>query len=83
MQSRHDELRDELVAILGAGRELTGATDQQLADAFIQHPRAAARARNQEVPVGREVPPTALVTEGDGRGVGRRADASRHAACSE
>ena len=35
METQHDELRDELVAILGAGRELTGDTDRQLADAFV------------------------------------------------
>jgi hypothetical protein len=35
MQTKHDELRDELVAILGAGRELTADADTQLADAFV------------------------------------------------
>lgn len=37
MESRHDELRDELVAILGAARELSTDTDKQLADAFIRY----------------------------------------------
>jgi hypothetical protein len=36
MQSRHDELRDELVAILGASRELSPDVDHQLADAFLR-----------------------------------------------
>jgi hypothetical protein len=45
MQSRHDELRDELVAILGASRELTPDVDQQLADAFL---RALEQAREPE-----------------------------------
>ncbi len=36
MESRHDELRDELVAILGASRELTPDVDHQLADAFLR-----------------------------------------------
>lgn len=36
MQSRQDELRDELIAILGAGRELTPDVDHQLADAFLR-----------------------------------------------
>jgi len=35
VETQHEELRDELVAILGAGRELTGDTDRQLADAFV------------------------------------------------
>lgn len=35
MPTRHDDLRDELVAILGAGRELTADADAQLADAFV------------------------------------------------
>ena len=33
---RQEELRDELVAILGAGRELTPDADDQLADAFVR-----------------------------------------------
>lgn len=37
MQTRQDELRDELVAILGAGRELSRETDAQLADAFLRY----------------------------------------------
>src|SRR5947209_14177253 len=36
MDTRHDDLRDELVALLGAGRELSADTDRQLADAFIR-----------------------------------------------
>ena len=36
IERRHDELRDELVAILGAGRELSPDTDMQLADAFLR-----------------------------------------------
>lgn len=36
MDTRHDELRDELVALLGAGRELSADTDRQLADAFVR-----------------------------------------------
>lgn len=36
MRKQHAELRDELVAILGAGRELTPDTDRQLADSFIR-----------------------------------------------
>jgi hypothetical protein len=36
-QARHAELRDELVAILGAGRELSDDSDRDLADAFIRH----------------------------------------------
>lgn len=35
MQRYHDELRDELVAILGASRELPADTDAQLAEAFV------------------------------------------------
>jgi hypothetical protein len=37
MQTRHNELRDELVAILGAGRELSEETDVQLAEAFLHY----------------------------------------------
>lgn len=37
MQTRHDELRDELVAILSAGRELSPDADRQLADAFVRY----------------------------------------------
>src|SRR5947209_5934786 len=37
MQTHHDELRDELVAILSAGRELSSETDTQLADAFLHY----------------------------------------------
>ena len=37
MPTQHDELRDELVAILGAARELTPETDRQLADAFMRY----------------------------------------------
>lgn len=37
MQTRHDELRDELVAVLSAGRELSAETDTQLADAFLHY----------------------------------------------
>lgn len=37
MQSRHDTLRDELVAVLGAGRELPVDVDRQLADAFLHY----------------------------------------------
>ena len=37
MQTRHDDLRDELVAILGAGRELSPDADRQLADAFVRY----------------------------------------------
>ncbi|HEX6507379.1 MAG TPA: hypothetical protein VF221_07085 [Chloroflexota bacterium] len=37
MHTRHDELRDELVAILGAGRELSADSDRQLADAFVHY----------------------------------------------
>ncbi|HZU12301.1 MAG TPA: hypothetical protein VFB58_05635 [Chloroflexota bacterium] len=36
MTSRHEELRDELVAILGAGRELSPDVDHQLAEAFLR-----------------------------------------------
>ncbi len=36
MQSRQEELRDELIAILGASRELTPDVDHQLADAFLR-----------------------------------------------
>ncbi len=36
MSSRHDELRDELLVILGAGRELSPEADKQLAEAFIR-----------------------------------------------
>jgi hypothetical protein len=36
MQSRHDDLRDELLAILGASRELPAEADRQLAEAFIR-----------------------------------------------
>ena len=36
MQTRHEDLRDELVAILGAGRELSPDADRQLADAFVR-----------------------------------------------
>jgi VIT1/CCC1 family predicted Fe2+/Mn2+ transporter len=35
VENRYDELRDELVAILGAGRELSADTDRQLAEAFL------------------------------------------------
>lgn len=45
MQSRQDDLRDELIAILGAGRELTPDVDHQLADAFL---RALDRAGEME-----------------------------------
>lgn len=41
MESRHDELRDELVAILGASRELSPDVDHQLADAFLRALRQA------------------------------------------
>lgn len=37
MHTHHDELRDELVAILGASRELSADTDIQLADAFLRY----------------------------------------------
>lgn len=37
MDVRQNELRDELVAILGAGRELTPDVDRQLADAFLRY----------------------------------------------
>jgi hypothetical protein len=36
MQTRGEELRDELISILGAGRELSPETDGQLADAFMR-----------------------------------------------
>lgn len=36
MNSRHDELREELLAVLGAGRELSPEADKQLAEAFIR-----------------------------------------------
>lgn len=36
MQSRHDDLRDELLAILGASRELSPEADKQLAETFVR-----------------------------------------------
>jgi hypothetical protein len=53
MTSRHEELRDELVAILGAGRELTPEVDHQLADAFLralEQPREPAPAESLHQP---------------------------------
>lgn len=37
MRESKDQLRDELVAILGASRELSPATDEELADMFLEH----------------------------------------------
>jgi hypothetical protein len=55
MHERHNELREELVAILGAGRELPADVDRQLADAFLhylerQEDRQAADAARLAVP---------------------------------
>ncbi|GAC1508987.1 MAG: hypothetical protein NVS2B16_06700 [Chloroflexota bacterium] len=36
MQTRNEQMRDELLAILAAGRELSPTTDKQLAEAFIR-----------------------------------------------
>jgi len=37
MTETREDLREQLLAILGAGRELTPDTDRQLADAFLRH----------------------------------------------
>lgn len=53
MQTRHGNIHDELVAILGASRELTADSDPELADAFLRY---LEREQNGGKPRPEEIP---------------------------
>jgi hypothetical protein len=62
----HDELRDELVAVLGATRELSPDTDRELAEAFMRRVErlSALSTRPEQRPVKRNANPLRVARNG-------------------
>jgi hypothetical protein len=62
----HDELRDELIAVLGATRELSPDTDKELAEAFIRRVErlTALQARTVQRPARRHAHPLGTARNG-------------------
>jgi hypothetical protein len=62
----HDELRDELIAVLGATRELSPDTDRELAEAFMRRVErlSALSTRPEQRPVKRNANPLRVARNG-------------------